>query len=256
MRRRLEADDEDDDDNEEPEIPLHHKRPFGVGLRRKKIDFVRATESDSTLPSSTSSVAKGSLAGDLYASIVLGEGSSVSASASRTESPGAPTADDDDDEGARKPITCPVCALPIITPLREHEASLAHQVSLTHSHPPSGLDRTRMGLRTLQSQGWDPDARRGLGLEGEGPRYPIKVAAKEDNLGIGASAQQASEEAKRKKKKGAEQEPEAPPRQQTRKERKALAAKERQRAERLQAEIYGRVDVERYLRGTGTDNAI
>ena len=51
-------------------------------------------------------------------------------------------------------------------------------------------------------------------------------------------------------------ESEAPPRQLTAKERKALAAKERQRAERLQAEIYGRVDVEGYLRGNGADNAI
>lgn len=244
---------EEEEENDEPEIPLHHKRPFGAGLKRKKIEFVRATESDPGLPSSsTSSAGKGSLVGDLYASIVLGEGSSQSGPASRTESPGAPT-DGEDDEQSREPIICPVCALPITTSLREHEASLAHQVSMTHSHPPSGLDRTRMGLRTLQSQGWDPDARRGLGLEGEGPRYPIKVAAKEDNLGIGASAQQANEDAKKKKK---EKESEAPPRQLTAKERKALAAKERQRAERLQAEIYGRVDVEGYLRGNGADNAI
>ncbi|KAJ6445032.1 G-patch domain-containingprotein [Purpureocillium lavendulum] len=246
VMRRLREEEEEVEENDEPDIPLHHKRPFGAGLKRKKIEFVRATESDPSLPSSsTSSASKGTLTGDLYASIVLGEGSSKSDPASRRESPGAPT--DNDDE----PAICPVCSFPITTSLREHEATLVHQISLTHSHPPSGLDRNRMGLRTLQSQGWDPDARRGLGLGGEGPQYPIKVIAKQDNLGIGASAQEASKDAAKKKETQ-----QAPPRQLTAKERKALAAKERQRAERLQAEIYGRVDVERYLKGTGTDNAI
>ncbi|EMT60474.1 hypothetical protein FOC4_g10011745 [Fusarium odoratissimum] len=100
-----------------------------------------------------------------------------------------------------------------------------------------------MGLKALKSQGWDPDARRGLGREGEGMRYPIKVVAKEDTLGIGATIPKEIREKKKEEK----------PKPLNRKEAKQLAAKERQRHERLQGEIYGRVDVESYLRGKGDD---
>ncbi|EFY89992.1 G-patch domain protein, putative [Metarhizium acridum CQMa 102] len=222
------------DDSEDDEIPLHHKKPFGSGLKRKKIEFVRATESDdgkAAVPKPRAATA----IGDLYASIVLGDGqvSSASAPATTTASPQPGPSN----EG--EPDICPVCSLPITTSLKEHGASLAHQVSMPHSHPPSALDRSRMGLRALKSQGWDPDARRGLGVEGEGVRYPIKTKAKDDNLGIGAAELLESQK----------QEPrEPPPRKLTGKELKEAMAKEKQRAERLQAEIYGRVDVESYLR--------
>lgn len=234
MRRSREEDEEDD-------VPLHHKKPFGAGLTRKRVEFVPATEAELGIQASVPSAEKGLLASDLYASVVLG--GTKSRSASRSDSPAAAGA-----EVGPKPDApiCPICSLPITTSVRKHEASLAHQVSLEHSHPPSALDRSRMGLRTLQSQGWDPDARRGLGLDGAGVRYPVKANIKEDTLGIGATA----EEPQRNK------EAEKPPRQLTAKERKALAAQERQRAERLQAEIYGSVDVERYLRGNGADNEV
>jgi hypothetical protein len=221
--RRLKDDSDDDDD-----VPLHHKKPFGSGLKRKKVEFVRATGSDNgTAYSSTPQAA--SAIGDLYASIVLGdgEGRSVSAPATTRASP------------SLEPATCPVCSLPVTTSIEEHEASLAHQVNMPHAHPPSALDRSRMGLRALKSQGWDPDARRGLGREGEGVRYPIKTKAKDDTLGIGAAELVAREKSEPK---------EPPPRKLTSKELKVAVAKEKQKAERLQAEIYGRVDVESYLR--------
>lgn len=70
--------------------------------------------------------------------------------------------------------------------LRPHEASLAHQICLTHSHPPSHLDRTRSGLRYLSTYGWDPDSRLGLGASGrEGIREPIKPRAKHGTAGLG-----------------------------------------------------------------------
>ncbi|KFG81671.1 putative G-patch domain protein [Metarhizium anisopliae] len=215
------------DDSEDDEIPLHHKKPFGSGLKRNKIEFVRATESDD----GTAAVSKPRVAtaiGDLYASIVLGDGQVNSVSAAATTTTASP-----------QPDICPVCSLPITTSLKEHEASLAHQVSMPHSHPPSALDRSRMGLRALKSQGWDPDARRGLGVEGEGVRYPIKTKAKDDNLGIGAAELLESQKQEAR---------EPPPRKLTGKELKQAMATEKQRAERLQAEIYGRVDVESYLR--------
>ncbi|KAJ5629868.1 hypothetical protein N7528_003525 [Penicillium herquei] len=70
---------------------------------------------------------------------------------------------------------------------RPHEASLAHQLCLKHSHPPSHLDRTRTGMRYLQTYGWDPDSRLGLGASGrEGIREPLKGRIKNDTAGLGA----------------------------------------------------------------------
>ncbi|KAJ5619928.1 hypothetical protein N7510_003912 [Penicillium lagena] len=97
---------------------------------------------------------------------------------------------------------CEVCNLPLSTSTssaetpsapssslsthRPHEASLAHQVCLTHSHPPSHLDRTRAGLRYLSTYGWDPDSRIGLGAPGrEGIREPLKGQVKNDTVGLG-----------------------------------------------------------------------
>ncbi|KAE8376897.1 hypothetical protein BDV26DRAFT_282285 [Aspergillus bertholletiae] len=92
---------------------------------------------------------------------------------------------------------CDVCNLPIdgdesgreavVAHDRPHEASLAHQVCLSHSHPPSHLDRTRRGLRYLAAYGWDPDSRLGLGVSGrEGIREPLKGRLKADTVGLGA----------------------------------------------------------------------
>ncbi|OAA48476.1 D111/G-patch [Metarhizium rileyi] len=222
------------DDSEDDETPLHHKKPFGSGLKRRKIEFVRATNSDDGVTANPKPQASSAI-GDLYASIVLTDGKVKPASAPATTT----TSPQQKYSNQAEPETCPVCALPIATSSKEHEASLAHQVGLPHSHPPSALDRSRMGLRALESQGWDPDARRGLGREGEGVRYPIKTKAKDDNLGIGAA-----ELLERQKPEPKE----LPPRKLTGKEMKQATAMEKQRAQRLQAEIYGRIDVESYLR--------
>ncbi|KAF7542260.1 hypothetical protein G7Z17_g11733 [Cylindrodendrum hubeiense] len=219
----------DDGSNDEEEVPLHHKRPFGSGLKRKRVEFVPAKDPDAGIKSTIEGSKKPATAiGDLYASIVLKTTPSVS----------QPTDETRPQEAVE---ICPVCELPATASSRPHEASLAHQVCLTHSHPPSALDRSRMGLRALEAQGWDPDARQGLGREGEGLRYPIKVTAKEDTLGIGATVP----EGILKKEKVAKQ------KNLNRKELRQLAEKEKLRNERLQGEIYGRVDVERYLRGDG-----
>lgn len=105
-----------------------------------------------------------------------------------------------------------------------------------------------MGLRALASQGWNPDARTGLGREGEGSRYPIKVLPKDNTLGIGATLPEKTEAQKR-----AEAEAREAKRQLTAKERKERAAKERERAARFQAEIYGRQDLDQYLKGDGKE---
>lgn len=215
----------DDGYEDEQDIPLHHKRPFGAGLQRKKVEFVPAQDPDGGVVTTVAATKSTSTAiGDLYASIVMREG------------PPEATAKDGPDS---TPVeTCPICSLPATASSpKPHEVSLAHQVCLAHSHPPSHLDRSRMGLRALKAQGWDPDARRGLGRDGEGIVYPIKVAAKEDTLGVGAKAS-SRERVEKPKKLNA-------------KEMKKLAEREKKRNERLHREVFGSVDVEKYLRGDG-----
>ncbi|KAF4995803.1 hypothetical protein FGRMN_4865 [Fusarium graminum] len=230
MRRY--RDDASDESNGEEDIPLHYKRAFGSGLKRTRVEFVPASDPDAGVTTTiTPAKSTDTSIGDLYASIVL-----KSTTDSKEDKPSA-------EEPAETEQICPDCKLSITSTSQPHEASFAHQVSLKHSHPPSALDRSRMGLRALKSQGWDPDARQGLGREGEGMRYPIKVKAKEDTLGVGATIPKEIQEKKKEEK----------PKQLNRHELKQLKAKERQRHERLQGEIYGRVDVESYLRGNGND---
>ncbi|KAG5928401.1 hypothetical protein E4U42_000697 [Claviceps africana] len=250
MRRLRNEFNEDEDED----IPLHRKKPFGAGLKRQKVEFVRATESDSGIALVHKTVPT-SAVGDLYASIVLGgekskpepkpKPKSASAPATTRGSPQAqPAGSSIVAEEASICAVCAVCSFPITTSAREHEASVAHQVKMPHAHPPSALDRSRMGLRALESLGWDPDARHGLGRDGEGVRYPIKVKAKDDTLGVGAAT---ADETKEKQKQKQQQKQPPPPRKLTGKELKAAVARDKRRAERLQAEMYGRIDVESYL---------
>ena len=99
-----------------------------------------------------------------------------------------PNKDSPPDDSPPLPL-CEICSLPLSStttkPPHPHEASLAHQVCLKHSHPPSNLDRSRLGLRYLQSQGWDPDSRLGLGAQSQGIQFPIKAKPKDDKMGLG-----------------------------------------------------------------------
>ncbi|KAL1962889.1 hypothetical protein VTN77DRAFT_9067 [Rasamsonia byssochlamydoides] len=131
-------------------------------------------------------------------------------------------------------------------PPTPHEASIAHQVCLEHSHPPSHLDRTRHGLRYLASYGWDPDSRLGLGAPGrEGIREPIKPKVKHDTVGLGMEI---DPEALAQKQKVKQQQQEA---------RKKLNAKQvrlremeaKKKGEKLHEMFYRSEDVQRYLGG-------
>jgi hypothetical protein len=217
--------------DEEFDIPLHRKRPFGAGIKRKKVEFVPARDPDAGLSTATTSTA--TLVGDLYATIVL---------KSDPENRETKKSEEEAKEAAQ---ICPDCGLDVSSTTQPHEAALVHQVSLQHTMPPSALDRSRMGVRTLTSQGWDMDAHEGLGREREGIRHPIKVKEKSDKLGIGATTLRTQDKKKEK-----------PPRPINKKELKRHRAKEQQRNERLQREILGGVDVEKYLRGDGSDGGL
>ncbi|KAL1863334.1 hypothetical protein Plec18170_000168 [Paecilomyces lecythidis] len=150
---------------------------------------------------------------------------------------------------------CEVCNLPLVpaisrtpsssdgTKILPHEASLAHQVCLSHSHPPSHLDRTRHGLRYLESYGWDPDSRRGLGAPGrEGIREPIKSRVKNDTVGLGVKIDPIKGKAAVK---------EAKVQKLNAKEVRKMEMEGKKKRERLQEMFYRNEDIERYLGGGG-----
>ena len=228
------------DDDEE--VPLQHRRPFGSGLKRKRVEFVKAQGSDGIPALDAGPKSNGASIGEIYASIVWTQDVAPS---TRTLDAGSEIASDDGPDRHLHvgpaasgpnypPVPCAVCSLPIVTSVEAHNASLAHQVSLAHSHPPSHLDRSRMGLRALSTQGWDPDARVGLGREGEGMRFPIKVTAKSDTLGIGAILPDKKPEIPKDTVLSAG-------------EVKRRAMEERKKGERLQRDIFGSVDTDKYL---------
>ncbi len=226
-------------DDEDYHLPLQDQRVFGAGIKRKRVPFVRAQSQPPTPPPSQTRLQKQTL-GDRYLAIVLPQGldkgSDIPERAVNAEQDGRPS--DEEEEEA----VCAVCRLPITTETstalasRAHEASLAHQVCLTHSDPPSHLDRAHVGLRYLSSYGWDPDGRRGLGARGTGIRVPVKGKVKNDTVGLGVKdvdRGRVQKEARQKIPMSAKQ---------VRKQE----AVEKERDRRLREAFYGR-DLEAYL---------
>ncbi|KAI4242124.1 MAG: hypothetical protein L6R40_004166 [Gallowayella cf. fulva] len=179
-------------DDNEYEIPLQDQSVFGAGMRRKNIVFVPAAKpKQHCIPESPTHGT-----GDRYLSIVLNRASGSSDGPVQHVQQEAATTTSN--LGGRfDGSICEICRLPIssshhqdarVESSKHHETSLAHQVCLEHSHPPSHLDRTRQGLQYLSSYGWDPDARLGLGASGTGIRVPIKAKPKNDTMGLGLLA--------------------------------------------------------------------
>ncbi|RMJ21906.1 G-patch domain protein, partial [Aspergillus sp. HF37] len=189
-------------DEEDYFLPLEDQRVFGAGIRRKRVPFVRSSEHELNTTTSTSTTAPqtpdaGTSIASKYLSIVLPKDARP-----QTTTPSQQEQEHKQTRSASAPpsSTCEVCNLPIppasgpppeegegrsndqVQPQgRRHEASLAHQLCLAHSHPPSHLDRSRPGLRYLSAYGWDPDRRVGLGVPGrEGIREPVKGRMKAD----------------------------------------------------------------------------
>ena len=221
----------DHEDDGFDDIPLHQKKPFGSGLKRKEIKFVQASAGDLSTTEQAAKAASGKSVSDLYLNLVLSKDKKQAKAESEAE-------------------LCAVCNLPLSskprasddgsgstsTPASHHEASLAHQVCLAHSHPPSALDRSRMGLTYLESYGWDPDARQGLGAAGEGIQFPLKVKPKDDTLGLGVVIPKDFEPKKKEK-----------PQTFDAKKIRKMAQEDRKKTEKLWQQLFGRVDLERYL---------
>ncbi|KAL2880680.1 hypothetical protein SGCOL_004057 [Colletotrichum sp. CLE4] len=234
MQRQVE---EDEGYEPEEDVPLHHQRPFGAGIQRKPIQFVKASDPSLSTTQAVKKTKTGTSVGDFYLSLVLGDKKQAE---------------------AEKPPTgqvCAVCELPVdkddavgevdnankpATSRQKHESSIAHQVCLTHSHPPSALDRSRMGLTYLSSHGWDPDSRKGLGAEEQGMQYPLKTRPKEDKYGLGLKIPKGIQGKVEKKK------PQTLDAKQCRKK----ADEDKRKAARLREMFYASEDIDKYL-GTG-----
>ncbi|KAI1359052.1 hypothetical protein F5Y08DRAFT_320532 [Xylaria arbuscula] len=219
------------DHDDADEVPLHQKRPFGSGLKRKRVVFVPASsEHLNTITESKPSEPSKSVA-DMYLSIVLPK-----------ETKDASTGE----TSAAASNVCDICKLPVDessdaedtgkAPRRPHQASIAHQVCMEHSHPPSSLDRSRMGLGVLRAQGWDPDARTGLGALNQGISFPIKGKPKNDTLGLGVRVPKDFDPKKEKK-----------PQLLGAKKVRKMAAEDKKRHEKLRHQFFGNPEVEKYL---------
>ncbi|PVH80329.1 hypothetical protein DL98DRAFT_515433 [Cadophora sp. DSE1049] len=233
-------------DDDTYEIPLQDQRVFGAGIKRHRVKFVPSSTASTTPSSSNSS---GQSVSDLYLKMVL-PGDQEKASPQPESSNGHEDLSSGD---YAKTQTCEICSLPLSeaampptqvqdaepnSKQRPHEASLAHQVCLAHSHPPSHLDRNRKGLTYLSAYGWDPDARRGLGAEGQGMHFPVKTKPKDDKMGIGAVLPKEAERRKKEKVQKLD----------AGKVRK-MYDQDKKKAERLREMFYRNDDVERYLGG-------
>jgi len=170
-------------------VPLQDQRVFGAGIKRKRVDFVPASTPDTAL---TSGHDRSKSMGDRYLSIVFNRKKAVENTDHGDMSEKRAVAISS--AGLLDGITpqlCEICNLPFqssdTVSTKTHQASITHQICLTHSYPPSSLDRTRPGLKYLTSYGWDPDSRLGLGAVGEGIREPIKGKLKNDTLGLGVN---------------------------------------------------------------------
>ncbi|KAF3767888.1 hypothetical protein M406DRAFT_289163 [Cryphonectria parasitica EP155] len=233
---------EDGHDDFNDDVPLQHKRPFGSGLRRNEIKFVPASTEDpnATIGGHADAKTQGKSISNFYLNMVL----KMEKDSDESNSQGSNQTEDVSTEEV-----CEICKLPIISAQAagngkqekgksssRHEASIAHQVCLTHSHPPSAIVRSRMGLSVLESQGWDPDSRAGLGAAGQGVQYPLKPKPKDDHFGIGVVVPKDSQVKKKERPKLLD----------AKKVRK-MAADDRKKTDRLQQQIFGRVDLEKYL---------
>ena len=227
--------------DDEDSTPLEVQRLFGAGIKRKRVDFVPAGTLSTAAPKNTNLP---TFTEDQYLSLVLKNGLfSKGPSTTDIDASNDPETTSQD-QRCSKDAVCEICNLPfngsddaIKAPAKPHEASIAHQVCLKHSYPPSHLDRERQGLKYLSSYGWDPDSRLGLGTTGEGIRVPIKAKVKNDTVGLGVELRELKEKPEKKTEK-----------LDAKKVRKK-ELEDRRKREKLQQIFYGNDDVEKYLGG-------
>jgi hypothetical protein len=212
-------------DEEYYSVPLKDQRYFGAGIKRQRVHFVPSSTTESTTPAGASTPSALS-ASERYLQIVLNKASSEVS------------------QDKAGPKTCDICKSQYQGDEAAHCSSLVHQIALPHSHPPSALDRTRKGLSILQSYGWNPDDRLGLGAQREGILHPVKAKEKRDTVGLGVNLSNDEPTLKKKKKTIEKQKPVE--RLDAGKIRK-LEQNNKKKHQRLQTLFYSNDEVDKYL---------
>lgn len=244
-----------DSDEDYYEVPLRDQRYFGAGIKRRRVNFVPATTSLPATPSVQDGPVKSS-ASQRYLAVVFKKSQSEPPAEEHTVVGVATQPEHDQIAQTQKEKAkvednediCNVCKMPVdpSSPRDSHTSSLVHQICLPHAHPPSALDRKRKGISILSSYGWDPDARTGLGAEGEGILHPVKAKEKRDTVGLGHGKDDEDEARMKPKKKVKKRE-----------EVKKLDAGQirkmddlqKKKDKRLREMFYANEDVEKYLGG-------
>lgn len=227
------------DADEDYFLPLQDQRVFGAGIKRKRIAFIPASTSDPAINTTDSKTSCS--VGSRYLAIVLPKSAAdVDAQNHQSHCP-------QQEPSNRTGETCTVCDQSLssadsTTSLTSHESSIAHQVCLQHSHPPSHLSREHVGLKYLSNYGWDPDSGKGLGPRQEGIRIPIKAKEKKDTVGL----REVDDDEQIQKKKTLKVMREEKVTKLNAKEVRLREMDAKKRAEKLRQSLYG-PDLERYL---------
>lgn len=230
-----------DNEDEDYYLPLEDQRVFGAGIKRKRINFVPATTSDP--PTANISTKTKPDIGSRYLSIVLPKSQPETQDATPLTREASSTPDPPPPGSAPSGI-CPICAQPLST---THESSIAHQFCLEHSHPPSHLPRSHVGVRYLSNYGWDPDSRTGLGARAEGITAPIKAKQKRDTVGLRERVDEDEQAVSNKKKTAAaKRKAEEKVMKLNAKEVRLRDKDAKMRAERLRQSFYG-PELDKYL---------
>ena len=261
-------------------VPLEDQRVFGAGIQKKGVSFVRSSElelktgvtGDNDSSTTNTASAGGSIA-EKYLSIVLPKDNNDDLPQNQPQQQQQQHSNNEQirleqekqrgqDEQVRPATSssptsthqaqirrCEVCNLPIDSDLASHETSIAHQVCLTHSHPPSHIDRSRHGFRYLSAFGWDPDSRLGLGAPGrEGIREPVKAKVKHDTVGLGVNVDEDIDgNSTRKKTRNQETVKPGKVEKINAKQARKGHVEAKEKNERLRKAFYQSDDVQRYL---------
>lgn len=264
-----------DSDEEYYEVPLRDQKYFGAGIKRRRVHFVPS--STGSLPASpgvsvNGGASKSISASERYLAVVFKKSQSApppdiveGAATKHPKTAIAQVATQDDhyqqpkenlpdqqvfnSQDTQETSICDICKTTINPshPTSTHTSTLVHQICLPHSHPPSALDRKRKGINILQSYGWDPDARLGLGAGGEGILHPVKAKEKRDTVGLGVGSEY-DEEARLRPKKKVKERPKEVKKLDAGQIRKMDVA-QKKKDQRWRELFYASEDVERYLGG-------
>lgn len=191
--------------DDEYEIPLRDQRYFGAGIKRKRVQFVPASDQAQLDTASPTTPKPGMTAAEKYLSIVFGKSNTAERASSAPMSEqkiAAESSSEAKEKGSEvgnahmlgdahledgSKMHCDLCKRDVPTGMsrEDHEGSIVHQISRPIFYPPSHIDRKRKGLAVLRSQGWDPDSRKGLGAQGEGMLHPLKAVENPHRAGLG-----------------------------------------------------------------------